>query len=245
VLGQSDAWASAYCGDSSCLLHSDDGGQTWARIVQRGTIHDPQFLTPSLGYAIGRSYATNPVVRTLILKTYDGGRTWPTAIRPGCPRKASEAVAVWFVSRAHGWVGCAGEPYSGVLQATAIVETTDGGSSWRLLAGELLPPGGFQPPSTLPVVGHLTKLQFLEDSQGWIWMAPPQLSLDGGHSWADVSGLIDDPDASYSGWFISDREGFAALWVSGVSEVLRTTDGGATWHAVWKREPADYERHGR
>lgn len=93
------------------ILRTDDGGTTWTKVYEGSKrISDFSFLTGDLGYAAG--------VGGLLLKTFDGGRSWREAGQT--PLKAI-VNALMFVTENCGLIVGAG--------GTAHV-TSDGGKNW-------------------------------------------------------------------------------------------------------------------
>ncbi len=225
VLGTTDAWVSRKCSADDCLIHTTDGGREWSPVPHDRGISNPFFLTSSSGWAIdGESQRS-------LLATDDGGRTWSTASHP-CADPGFQVMAAWFMTADHGWATCAGEPYSTFLWPKAVVETTDGGGSWHLVAGAILPEDKRR--HDLGHVGLIRRIQFVDERHGWLWVeySLPETTDDGGHTWHLITNLPHTDTESFTGWSLSDRTGFALEYYGGVTTLRRTDDGGGTWHVI-------------
>lgn len=236
-------------GASNTLLRTADGGRTWRRVRP----HDPaitpfeqiRFRTAQEGWAMSRDH---------LLFTADGGLTWqeaaklpehfyyfgPSAVNsnryfqlqpPGCgatiyaasgsgqqwtkrgttlPRNDYEAI--FFLDDQHGWL--AGN--YGVATCT-----TNGGATWRKM--------------DFKGNGHLVQIQFVTPQLGW--MRPlmghgggPWVSHDGGQTWAKQDAGIKSYNNLVAMQFLNERVGFLLVDIGNKSvELLKTTDGGATW----------------
>ena len=108
-VGQS-GWVGGYTG---VLIHSGDGGRTWARQTT-GTsqsIESMFFLDAEHGWAVGWAGT--------ILRTADGGKTWEQIKAPAATWSLS---SVYFRDAKNGWaVGFAGQ----------ILRSRDGGATWE------------------------------------------------------------------------------------------------------------------
>jgi photosystem II stability/assembly factor-like uncharacterized protein len=118
------ATASSSKESNALILTTGDGGATW---VERYRSKRPYELTwksafPSraVGYVTVQSYdPDSTVVRRVLAKTVDGGRTWQELVLADDFRLREFGVG--FADERTGWVG----------GSTSGYETTDGGASWR------------------------------------------------------------------------------------------------------------------
>lgn len=153
---------------SEKIFATRDGGRSWkdvfecqGKVVIDGLTRDTkcdwqrvQFLTPSVGYAIG-SVSSLDIV--FVAKTADGGSTWSLSSAPvkGDPRDA------FFVDELTGYIRT-GYPDSGQLFKTA-----DGGRTWTGLAGS---PGN--------------QIRFADPGVGWaVLYRKISFTSDGGNRW--------------------------------------------------------------
>ena len=150
------------------IFATQDGGRSWkdvfechGKVVIDGLMRSTQcdwqrvqFLTPSVGYAIG-SVSSLDIV--FVAKTADGGSTWSlsSAAVKGDPRDA------FFVDELTGYIRT-GYPDSGQLFKTA-----DGGQTWTGLAGS---PG--------------SRIRFADPGVGWaVHYRKISFTSDGGNRW--------------------------------------------------------------
>ncbi|MBU4286247.1 MAG: hypothetical protein KKD76_05000 [Verrucomicrobia bacterium] len=238
-------------GQANTLLKTTDGGATWRRILPR----QPQgphfervlFLSTNAGWVVSRG---------VLLHTGDGGKTWTPAqelpknfyyfgpaaatasayyqmqpptcsasiwetrdgvawqtLPTGLPRNDYEAV--FFFNGTCGWVaGNYGQ----------CARTVDGGRTWQ--------------EQTLEGEAHFSQIQFISPQTGWmrpvmghkgnIWA-----TRDGGQSWQKQNTGIKTYWNPLDMQFLDAQTGFLLVHVqSKQSQVLRTTDGGASWNLI-------------
>jgi len=196
-------WA---CGYSGAVVHTTDGGVSWTAQTS-GTARALQalaFLDRSKGFAVGDTGT--------LLKTTDGGANW-TSIPTGID---VELAAITFGDSLHGWaVG---------VEGGAILETGDGGSTWRVSRK------GIAGPVATPFPGRRTErvqaISFVDDSTGWAatWEGNIWHTLDGGKIWSKQYSVspkkllgLAMADAN-TGWAVGDSE-----------MIIKTQDGGINW----------------
>ena len=107
---EKDGWASGRWGT---ILHTGDGGVTWARQASGTdiTLVAVHFHDTQNGWAVGG--------KGTILHTSNGGATWQ---KQGCPVEYL-LMDVTFVTPKKGWV---------VTEQTHILATQDGGETWSV-----------------------------------------------------------------------------------------------------------------
>jgi photosystem II stability/assembly factor-like uncharacterized protein len=144
----------------------------------------------------------------VILHTADGGKTWQRQ-RDGRPDTADVPLLdVWFQDERTGWaVGAFG----------TLLETTDGGAHWQ----------SAQDSADNPKKMHLYAVRGIA---GQLWIAGEQgtlLKLD------RASGRFAAVTTPYQGTLFGVTGTASAVIVHGLrGNVLRSTDGGASWQAV-------------
>jgi hypothetical protein len=204
-------------GSKSGLWKSSDHGNTWTQLntqipdVPRGMVIAVAGTTPATVWAAG--YNT-------IYKSVDGGLTF-----------AKTALAVSLYSLAV-------DPYdpshliSGLHEADGIVESTDGGSQWRLVGGAGFPPGGvswypFFVDTGSPATTR--KMWFAIAQNG----ASAVMTSDEGASWRIPRGLqgLQHPHGN-SQLFQNGSTLFVAGTGGPGQGVYRSTDLGASWSRV-------------
>lgn len=172
---------------------------------QGNTLNNVDFVDNNTGYSAG-TYGT-------LLKTTDGGAEW-TQISSGTDKNL---ISMCFVSASTGYVGGARQ---------LLRKTTDAGQTWQNLQ---LPVQGqwdtayyvmdinFVTPNTGYVVGF-----FQLESKIW-------KTTDGGSLWTTQG----TGGANYlkKTYFIDENNGFAFGGPT-YSEVIKTTNGGASWQSV-------------
>src|SRR5215471_5618528 len=135
------------------VLRTTDGGKNWVEttIDKPGTLitslNSVHFTNPNAGWVVGKDSGNDGI----LLKTTDGGSSWSLT------RIAYKQVpvTVFFSDETHGWIGGAnplqGEE-GGVGGPSAILATSDGGSTWN-------------PQTNLPV--SILRICFVDNSTGW------------------------------------------------------------------------------
>jgi photosystem II stability/assembly factor-like uncharacterized protein len=234
-------------GNDGALAKTTDGGKTWVRgnVATPVDVSDVSFPTAQLGYALdsggsvfktanggsswapldtgstakpNRIFATgSSTVMTIggrgIRRSTDSGGTWSQV-----KGKAVAKTSLFGVDRAGTSVFAWG--------ALNVIRSTDGGKTWAAVTK----PG----PKTR---NHLridqvdfvsAKAGFLLDDDGRVWS-----TANGGKSWKALTGVGDNRIDGMA--FASAKSGYLVLPQFGESDVsagylLRTTDGGATWH---------------
>jgi photosystem II stability/assembly factor-like uncharacterized protein len=126
----SEGWA---CGDDGVVWHSIDGGKTWERqkTGTRASLRGIHFVTPYLGWTVGRVDAPGGTSVGVMLKTTDGGLQWNEVgmnVMPGL-------AAVRFFDEKNGFVCGDGTD----AFPTGVFTTGDGGAKWEPVKGPRLP----------------------------------------------------------------------------------------------------------
>ena len=234
--------------DSGILLATQDGGQTWQRIVRDGlpSLNYVKFFGMDDGIVVGQGNAVSP---TGIFKTSDGGKSWRGV--------QGEATHRWKAA-------CFLEPELG------IVAGINGRVS--LMGGEQLFPSKLQPQGVRSIRG----ISLLSNNTGWlagdgglvlktatggvVWESPPKSlpdelregidfravevradkvwlagtpgsvvwhSPDGGTRWEKQWTGQTAPISAIR--FSNERQGVA---VGAFGTILHTDDGGKSWHAA-------------
>ena len=216
----SDGWVVGAAGESGqkpLILHTADGGATWAKQTSAltGELVGVDFVDAAHGWAINddadeAGYA--------LQHTTDGGATW---IRQRPHAGIDGLTAVDFIDATTGWVTGQYEPniFGNGLDPGAVFHTTDGGATW----------------STYPLPKNMlvSKLDFLDDQNGWAlaqkMTSQASLALvlhttDAGATWTKLSEFSGSRASALH--FLDAQTG----WVNIVGQgIYATTDGGATW----------------
>lgn len=105
------------------ILRTTNGGVKWIQTYSEQSVsfHSVNFVSPSIGYAVGENQQVFPY-RSRILKTTNSGTTWdsiPTNLQ-------FLLYKVFFINESTGFLKAQKDSYTG-----RILRTTDGGLSWR------------------------------------------------------------------------------------------------------------------
>jgi photosystem II stability/assembly factor-like uncharacterized protein len=239
VAGRSRAWTSPACVPETIargctLLASTDGGRTWSVVSDRA-FNAASFVDADHGWAVAPPTPGAGTYR--ILATADGGRSW--AALPAAPcRTIGFPVAVSFVSRLHGWIGCAGEGSAGQAPK-AVAETTDGGRTWHVRARATPPrsrPGDPADVGSISMSDYLDGIAMRPSGLGLAWegRGGTLRTTDGGRTWRTMPpGGSDAGPVPAGGWAITDRDWLILLWdpTAQATVLYATHDGGRTWQA--------------
>ncbi|MBI5728474.1 MAG: hypothetical protein HY984_01830, partial [Candidatus Magasanikbacteria bacterium] len=147
----------------------------------------------------------------VVLKTFDGGRTWTSLSTP-----SPKTGFMNFVGSNYGWL---------VGSSSTVFFTNDGGNSWQP-----------QTPSTNQTYVDFHKVKIINQNVGWIVGVDTRSSAgvilkttNGGVTWQEQQS--NSPDALYGLYFQDVDTG----WVAGGNvnarrpRLIKTTDGGQTW----------------
>lgn len=162
------------------------------------------FIYADTGWLVGsENLGSTGVNEGIIMNTVDGGKTWVNQLT-----KPFNLNSIGFINSKEGWaVGAEGW----------IGHTINGGKSWTA--------------QTCPLYGSLHKVFFIDKNNGWIasrdFWGQIAHTTDGGKNWVKQTNPTTNPIADV--FFINTEKG----WAVGMdSTILRTTNGGATWHRV-------------
>ena len=187
------------------LWTSTDGGATWAQQALPNYIgyelYDIRFVNATTGWIVGR--------KNKLYITTNSGTTW-TEQNANLPDPDWSLYSVFFTNTTTGWI--AGE-------RDVIKKTTNGGTTW---VSQTLPSG-----TSLRTIYDVF---FLDANKGW---------LVGGTG--DAHGVIFTTSNSGTTWTAQTNPGSSTQinkvtfldanngWAVGNSDILKTTNGGATW----------------
>ncbi|HEV2250431.1 MAG TPA: hypothetical protein VGT60_07985 [Candidatus Limnocylindria bacterium] len=210
----------------SQLLATDDGGATWRAMpmIGRGAI---RFSSTKVGWLASNGYARGG----RLLRTVDGGVSW-TDVSPAIPTSHSGTRALFTTPRMFDlntgalFVSYSQDHSPSTAPGFSFFVTRDGGATWSIAIDEV---------SSAPFVADAPHAFAIADANHWAVIIDGQLktTADGGRSTrrATAVGL----SATVAGVdFVSGSLGWA-LSITGttaIGQLLRTTDGGATWTPV-------------
>lgn len=223
------AWAS---GSGSTVLHTIDGGATWARVEvtsDRVDFRDIDAIDERTAYVL--SIGNGPASR--IYKTTDAGASWTAQFINQDPKVFLDAMTFW--DDAHGMAIC-----DSIDGQFCLFQTTDAGQSWTRVPPASLPPA-------LP-------------NEGAFAASGTNIAVFGTHAWigtgaADTARVLHTPDrgrtwtvattpiasGASSGIFsVAFRDAIHGVVVGGdyklesaaVDNLAVTSDGGVTWTLI-------------
>lgn len=194
-------WAAGYTSSSQgIVLHTSDGGAHWNILLQNFNDN----LTKISFNDTLNGYAVSS--GAVIYRTTDGGTSWTPAYTS--PHEALYDVQV--LSSGTGFV-CGSNG--------AILKSTDNGSTWL-------------PKYNTATHGYtISDLSFPDEKNGWVLGFELNHTTDSGKTWVDQSPF----SSSFTGAAIcftdSSRGWIVGEWpAGGYGQILRTTDGGATFN---------------
>jgi photosystem II stability/assembly factor-like uncharacterized protein len=228
---------------------SRNGGASWQVIATQTSaeLTDVAFSTPQIGYALD--------VNGGLQQTDNGGASWQT-LNPGTTAPARALVALG--TRAVLLIGPVGihravnggrfEPVAGKVAAAAhlsdydlagstvfafgvgthtLIRSTSLGASWKAIRLPLTKRKGRTPEAVRSIAFTSAAEGFLLDTNGRIW-----LTRDAGARWSEIlaAGTSEGLQLAFS----DPEHGFLSVSGFGDDEgnayVLRTVNGGASWH---------------
>jgi photosystem II stability/assembly factor-like uncharacterized protein len=215
------AWAVA----GGELLHTEDGGRTWAAIA--GAFASPSFADRLHGLACGGGCPDThaPVA------TDDGGRHWHRVIAACAGHAAWRVQGVALVTPTHGWALCVGEGGAG-NEGKALSETRNGGRTWtRLLGVEI----GGASRGGVSSYGYPLGIAFAANGVGLMWESRGTLyqTRDGGRRWTPLASVArPEVDFGLSASVVPGRAFALLTRGSSVFRLVATTRGYSGWRTV-------------
>jgi photosystem II stability/assembly factor-like uncharacterized protein len=215
------------------VYRSNDGGKTWKNLGLRDSRHIPRLLVDPrnadvvLVAAMGHAFGPNE--ERGVFRTTDGGKTWAKVLYVDdhtgatdlayAPSNPSIVFAAMYQVERQPWTFVSGGAGSGLYRST------DGGATWKKLAGNGLPEG---------VLGRIgvsvsgadpdRVYALIEAEKGGIYR-----SDDGGEKWQRVN---DDERYRQRAWYFShifaDPKNVDTVYALNTG-MFRSTDGGKTF----------------
>ena len=247
------------------ILHTTDGGQTWARQGSGGSIPDAGLSSVS---AVSSQVAWAVGWQGVILKTTDRGASWVRQADGMFPIVQFENVSAWDANVA--WAVGQDSGYSG---PPFILHTSDGGTTWTRQGQDSLPTHGglisvhVASANVAWVVGtDYSGFRTTDAGQHWYRAVPPAgiahingvCALDEQTAWlaVDYSTVMFTPNAGDT-WIKQSTPGAGSfcvnlgvtavhtdtVWVAsttaaGPGQILRTFDRGVTWTVQLRTDSA-------
>jgi len=205
--------------DSSSVLHSTDGGNSWVEVLAydkylRGQPGDFFFLDSLTGWVCDDSSLGGN-----LYKTADAGANWSIK-KVG--KSDSAPCRIFFVNPKEGW-------YSLVKQ---FFQTKDGGNNWNAI-------------SSLPANFEINSMYWLDANNGWLAGLFPTKpreprsgkgailrTVDGGKTWTIIA---PDENAPFFDkiHFTDSQNG----WLLSRDNIYKTSDGGEKWNLSYSLPP--------
>lgn len=235
-------------GNSSVIMVTDDGGRSWklqASFPDEVEIHEIRFFNASEGFAVGARTIDSrvPWEELLVLRTSNGGKEWNNT------SEAAKAV----IKNEYGMAGDVGKHIewtssSSVFLLTRygkVINTTDGGKTWKLIASfKDERPGG--------VVSSTGYHTLALDPQRRVRVVAAGIGDEG--YWGDFVAEEDGRWTSHEisltpildAMFLSDKEVLACglnhrPWhekpnprLKDAGVILRSFDGGKSWQTIYR-----------
>lgn len=217
------------------FFHTTDGGTTWTKDSDWGSISDLYFLDAQRGWGAGNGGVT--------YRTTDGGLTWAyTQVADHFTTLSS----IWFVDPLLGWT---------VNIEGKIYRSTDGGQTWALQhdAGAYLSTLQFFDAGNGWAIGGDTFLRTTNGGQTWSQVPVPPgtwshgarfadpvhgisvgeygnvvRTTDGGDTWSTVSAIGSGPRL----WDVESTSAFRSAYCGEVGAIAVTRNGGARWLSI-------------
>jgi photosystem II stability/assembly factor-like uncharacterized protein len=201
-------------GEFGTIMKSVDGGITWnvLSVKRNAVIANLQFISPTMGFAIGYNTVNGNDETQFLIKTIDGGERWDTLFSD----YFEEFTDLFFPSLQKGFI--VAEDFSnnyGVLK-----KTTDGGKTWD--------------DQWFPEI--IEDIAFTDSLTGFILTKTGLLkTYDGGISWeSKLTGLSYSPIYRKKIEFPSYDVGYLSCvqYTPPNGPLYKSTDGGNTWSVV-------------
>src|SRR5207244_1124394 len=129
-IDEREGWA---VGDEGTIWHSLDAGKNWERLPcgQRGSLQSLHFLSPYVGWVVGREALPGGGPAGIVLYTKDGGLSSRRLLDNSLPG----LHLVRFVDEKTGYLAGEGSDQF----PSGVFATTDGGRTWAPIAGPRAP----------------------------------------------------------------------------------------------------------
>jgi photosystem II stability/assembly factor-like uncharacterized protein len=247
---------SAYIGGEIALYRTTNGGKSWQRIIsgpstsQLPTTSDDaygiapftandrmQFVTPATGWLAGTTFHGNDNSDGWLYMTHDEGVTWQKVVIPSSPSgSVGIDLPVFFTAQNGLLLISTSGPAPQYEQKTLPYTTHDGGQSWTWTG--------------VTTSLNISRDNFIDMDHAWATSVNSTDKLfystnDGGQHWSKVSLQTTFKQVTIFN-FVSPDFGWATatnferhlpepgggMRKGDIIAILKTTDGGRTWHEV-------------
>ncbi|UCC44331.1 MAG: hypothetical protein JSU65_14690 [Candidatus Zixiibacteriota bacterium] len=196
-------------GDTTLIMRTDDGGETWVEIdpipIDTTTaLWTVAFASPDSAWAVGPSAA--------IIRSIDAGLSWQNLDHPCSTATCSTMAAIAYADNNNIWL--AGN-HGGILHSS------DGGETWT--------------EQETPTTTDLRGIAFLDLNNGWACGANGTLlrTVDGGATWLE-NGEPQSTADFYDVYFFTTSLG----WIVGTQgTIYHTSNGGNSWIRQYLPDP--------
>lgn len=224
-------------GGSGMILHTTDGGLTWAKQDGRTkkALRSVYFINHNEGWIVGSGeiYRKGGELRAdktggIVLHTADAGLTWK---RQKIGLNYVSLQVVKFINAKEGWVG----GFDCDTSTRLILHTTDGGQTWKRQ----------EVPTVAEWARTILDISFVNAKNGWaVAMDGVFATKDGGETWKLIrkherkEEKVQIRDEMESIYFVNENEG----WIGGSTSeidargkakmfcsIYHTADGGSSW----------------
>lgn len=124
---------------------TDDGGNTWSKVLSNASINDLQFKSRETGYAssgaISYGFMGGYFSNGAILKTGDGGKTWQFLSYPGFIKDNNTGPGVFgmsFTDENTGFIYIIDGAGDDAFSSSGIYKTTNAGNSWTMINSNII-----------------------------------------------------------------------------------------------------------
>ncbi len=241
-------FVAAWAGGGPGLAKTTDGGLSWQKIaVPVFHITALRFIDRNVGWAAGfiprqpfagvacHQAPPSPAdpCYGVVLRTVDGGATWQKSLLiPDYGTYGDRILQIQAIDGQRAWalvLNCetSSAARAGLNCPTELRSTSDGGRTW-----------------TTQMSGYVVAMRLATAYRGWAAIENPdgsfdvRMTSDGGVTWRTglrtSSGTVVGIDSanSQTAWAMTQDGGYCSSTTCTKYELLRTTDGGATWSSL-------------